>query len=438
MRPRKLATVVFVATLAAATLAACSSSSSSPSSSSGSDVTLNYWATNQGTSLQDDQSILGPQLAKFTAETGIKVNLTVLPWTTVLNQITAATVSGKGPDVLNIGNTWSPSLQATGALLQFTPALMSQIGGSSKFLAGSLSATGAPGKPPTAVPLYSLAYALYYNKAEFAAAGISGPPTTWAQLIADGRKLTGNGHWGLAIEGGSVSENIHMAFELSQQQGGEFFNSAGQPTFDTPQNVAAILQMMNFIQTDKITNPSDAQYSKGTEAQVDYATGKAAMVIWQASAGSLKLDGMNAADIGVAPVPLPSPLPPGGKAITSMVAGINMAIFKDTPNMSAALKFVKFMTSTPEQETLNATYGSLPTVSAAYSDPAFQTPAVDTFKSILSTSAAPMPPVPAESSFETAVGTAIIHLYADAATGKTVTSSMIAAALTQAQQQVAS
>lgn len=436
MRPMKLATVAFVATLAAATLAACSSSNSSPSSSS--HVTLNYWATNQGTSLQDDQNVLGPQLAKFTKETGIKVNLTVLPWTTVLNQITAATVSGKGPDVLNIGNTWSPSLQATGALVEFTPSVMSQIGGSSKFLTGSLSATGAPGKPPVAVPLYSLAYGLYYNKAQFAAAGISGPPTTWAQLIADGKTLTKNGHWGLAIEGGSVSENIHMAFELSQQQGGEFFNSAGQPTFDTPQNVAAIMQMMDFIQTDKITNPSDAQYSKGTEALVDYATGKTSMVIWQAAAGSLKLDGMNSADIGVAPVPLPSPLPPGGRSITSMVAGINLAIFKDTPNMSAALKFVKFMTSTPEQEALNSTYGSLPTVSAAYSDPAFHTPAVNTFKSILSTSAAPMPPVPQESSFETAVGTAIIHLYADAATGKTVTSSMIAQALTQAQQQIAS
>ena len=163
---------------------------------------------------------------------------------------------------------------------------MSEIGGSSRFLAGSLSATGAPGKPPVAVPLYSLAYALYYNKAQFAAAGISGPPTTWAQLIADGKKLTGNGHYGLAIEGGSVSENIHLAFKLSQQQGGAFFSSAGQPTFDTPQNVAAIMQMMDFIQTDKITNPSDAQYSKGTEAQVDYATGKASMVIWQASACS--------------------------------------------------------------------------------------------------------------------------------------------------------
>ncbi len=435
MRPKKLAALAFAAALTAVPLAACGSSSGTSSSSS-SHPTLTYWASNQGTSLQDDQQVLAPQIAKFTKQTGIKVNVQVIPWTTLLTQITSATVSGKGPDVLNIGNTWSPSLQATGAFVPFTSSVMNQVGGASRFLAGSLSATGAAGQPPVAVPLYSLAYGLYYNKAQFAAAGISGPPTTWAQLIADGKKLTKNGHWGLAIEGGSVSENIHMAFELSQQQGGEFFNSAGKPTFNTPQNVAAIMQMMDFIQTDKITNPSDAQYSKGTEALVDFATGKTSMVIWQAAAGSLAQLGMKAANTGVAPVPLPSPLPPGGKAITSMVAGINMAIFKDTPNMSAALKFVKFMTSTPEQETLNSTYGSLPTVTAAYSDPAFQSPAVTTFRSILTSSAAPMPAVAQESQFETAVGTAIIHLYADAATGKNVTASMIAQALAQAQQQL--
>jgi multiple sugar transport system substrate-binding protein len=433
MRPTKLLTVAF-AVLAAVPLAACSSNSSSPGSSS--HPTITYWASNQGTSLQDDRNILGPQLAKFTRETGIKVNFQVIPWTTLLTQITAATVSGKGPDVLNIGNTWSASLQATGAFLPFTSSVMNQIGGSSRFLAGSLSATGAVGKPPTAVPLYSTAYGLYYNKAQFAAAGISGPPATWPQLIADAKKLTKGGHWGLTLEAGQIPENVHLAFELSEQQGGSFFNAAGQPTFDTPQNVAAIKQMIDFMQVDKIVSPADAQYSKGTEAETDYATGKAAMVFWQTASGSLAKLGMNAADEGVAPLPLPSPMPAGGKTVTSMVAGINLAIFKDTKNLSAAEQFVKFMTSTPEQEILNQTYGSLPTVSAAYSDPAFHTPAVTTFRSILSSTAAPMPPVPQEANFETTVGTAIIHLYADAATGKTVTSTMIAQALSQAQQQL--
>ncbi len=434
MRPTKLSTLAAAAAAAALSLAACGSSGSNSSAST--HPTLTYWASNQGTSLQDDQQVLAPEIAKFTKQTGIKVKVQVIPWTTLLNQITAATVSGKGPDVLNIGNTWSASLQATGAFLPFTSSVMNQIGGSSRFLAGSLSATGAAGQPPTAVPLYSTAYGLYYNKAEFAAAGISAPPATWTEFVADAKKLTKGGHYGLTLEAGQIPENVHLAFELSQQQGGSFYDSAGKPTFDTPQNVAAVKQMIDFMQTDKIANTSDAQYSKGTEALTDYATGKAAMVFWQTASGSLAKLGMKASDIGVAPLPLPAPMPAGGKKVTSMVAGINIAIFKDSKNLSAAEKFVKFMTSTPTQESLNGTYGSLPTVQAAYTDPAFNTPAVKTFRSILSTTAAPMPAVASESQFETAVGTAIIHLYASAATGKTVTSAMIGQALSQAQQQL--
>ena len=80
------------------------------------------------------------------------------------------------------------------------------------------------------------------------------------------------------------------------------------------------MQMIDFMQVDKIVSPGDAQYSKGTEALTDYATGKAAMVFWQTASGSLAKLGMNAADIGVAPLPLPSPMPAGGKSVTSMVA----------------------------------------------------------------------------------------------------------------------
>jgi multiple sugar transport system substrate-binding protein len=439
VRLNRIATTAVTALLVIP-LAACGSSKSKTSSggSANSDAgtTLTYWASNQGTSLDNDKQILTPELAKFTSQTGIKVNVEVVPWSDLLNRILAATTSGKGPDVLNIGNTWSSSLQATGALTQFDDSTMNQIGGKDRFLAGSLSATGAPGKSPTAVPLYSLAYGLYYNKKQFAAAGIASAPTTWDELVTDGKKLTSGNHWALSLEGGSVSENIHNAFTLSQQQGGNFFDSSGKATFDTPQNVAAIKQYLDLMQSNKIVNPSDAEYSNGTEALKDFATGKTSMVLWQAAAGSLKQLGMNAADIGVAALPLPSPTPDGGKKVTSMVAGINLAVFNNTKHKNAALKFVKFMTSTPEQQLLNKTYGSLPSVSDAYSDPAFQTADVQTFKSILSNSAAPLPAVAQESQFETLVGTAMKNMFADAASGKTVSSDDIKKQLDAAQQQL--
>jgi multiple sugar transport system substrate-binding protein len=422
------------AVLMASALAACSSSSGG-SSGSVAGTTLTYWASNQGTSLANDKEVLQPELDKFKKQTGITVNVEVVGWADLLNRILAATTSGQGPDVVNIGNTWSPALQATGAFLPFDKTTMATTGDTGRFLGGSLSATGAVGKPPTAVPLYSLAYGLYYNKKEFAAAGLAGPPTTWDELVADGKKLTHGNQWGLALEAASPTEGIHNVFTLGQQYGTDFFDSTGNPQFDAPAAVSAVQTYVNFMGADKIVNPSDAEYSTN-QSITDFATGKAAMIMWQAADSSIQSHGMTADQYGVAPVPFLNPAPQGGKHIDSMVAGINLAVFGNTKHKAAALQFVKFMTSDAEQVILNKTYSSLPTVQGAYSDPAFQTPTVKTFQQILSTTAAAMPEVPAESQFETLVGAVIKGLFAEAATGKTITADEIKAKLTAAEQQV--
>ncbi|MDX6330748.1 MAG: multiple sugar transport system substrate-binding protein, partial [Streptomycetaceae bacterium] len=219
---RVFAAAALAAVLTGTTAACGGGSSNNGSGGNSSPKTLTYWASNQGTSLENDKAVLTPELKKFEKQTGIKVNLEVVPWSDLLNRILAATTSGQGPDVLNIGNTWSASLQATGALLPWDSANLAKIGGKDRFVPAALAAAGAQGKDPAAVPLYSLAYGLYYNKKMFQAAGIATPPTTWDELVADGKKLTGNGHYGLAMEGGNPSENIHHAFVLGKQHGTDF------------------------------------------------------------------------------------------------------------------------------------------------------------------------------------------------------------------------
>ncbi|GII32401.1 ABC transporter substrate-binding protein [Planotetraspora mira] len=416
--------------------AACGSSDSSTSGSAAAPASITYWASNQGTSLESDKQILQPELDRFTKETGIKVNLEVVPWSDLLNRILAAATSGKGPDVVNIGNTWSASLQATGAFVPLDDTQLNALGGKARFLGPSLAATGAPGQPPVGAPLYSTAYALYYNKHMFKDAGIADPPKTWDELVADGKKLTKDGKWGLAVEGASVSENAHMIFTLGQQHGGDLFDSSGKSQFDSPANVAAVKQYLDFIATDKITNPSDAAYSNGTEALQDFIGGKAAMVMWQSASGTLKTGGMTPDDYGVAPIPLPDPSS-GGKQVDSMVGGINISVFDSAANKDGALKFVKFMTSKQTQQDLNKAYGSLPTVTDAYDDPAFQTPEIKTYQQILANTAAPLPQVANESQFETLVGNAMNQLFADAASGKPITDESVKAKLTEANQQMA-
>src|SRR5690606_8322124 len=81
-----------------------------------------------------------------------------------LDRILIATTSGQGPDVLNMGNTWTASLQATGALLPWDEKNFDKTGGRDRFVDSALAPTGAEGQDPAAVPLHSMAYALYCNK----------------------------------------------------------------------------------------------------------------------------------------------------------------------------------------------------------------------------------------------------------------------------------
>jgi multiple sugar transport system substrate-binding protein len=429
---RRYAAAAAALALLVPALAACGDDASSPS---GGGTTLTYWASNQGSSLEQDKQVLQPELDKFQRETGITVRLEVIGWPDLLNRILAAATSGQGPDVLNIGNTWSASLQATGALLPFDDAAMAAVGGKDRFLAGSLAATGAAGKPPAAVPLYSLAYALYYNKKHFAEAGIAAPPTSWDELVIAGKALTRDGRWGLALEAGSPTENSHHAFVFAQQYGGDLFDPAGKAQFDHPGVVAGIKRYLDLMAVDRIVNPSNAEYA-ANQSVTDFASGRASMLMWQAAAGNLRSHGMTPEEYGVAPIPFAIPTPPGGKRVNSMVAGINLAVFGSTEHRDAALRFVQFMTSDAEQTILNKAYGSLPAVQAAYADAAFQTPEVKTFQQILASTAAPLPAVPEESQFETLVGTLMKDLFADVAGGKPVSSEDVRARLAAASEQV--
>ncbi|GGW71969.1 sugar ABC transporter substrate-binding protein [Streptomyces lucensis JCM 4490] len=414
---------------------ACGGGSSSGSGSNDSPKTLTYWASNQGASISVDKKVLQPELDKFERRTGIKVKLEVVPWSDLLNRILTATTSGQGPDVLNIGNTWSASLQATGALQPWDAKNFGKIGGRDRFVDSALGSTGAEGKDPAAVPLYSMAYALYYNKKIFADAGIGKPPATWDELVADGRKIKAKGKSVLGAEGANVSENIHHVFVFAKQHGADFFTADGKPDFTNPKVVEAIKAYVDLMAKDKVIPTGDAEYAQNQSVS-DFAKGKQAMLLWQTAASNLKSQGMSEDDYGVAPVPVRSGTPGTGAQTNSMVAGINIAVFRNSHNLDGAAKFVKFMTSDEEQKILNKAYTTIPPVKAALQDPAFSDPATVVLKQTLATSAAALPQVAAESQFETAVGTAVKELFADAAAGRAVTTDSVKAELEKAQQQM--
>ncbi|MEE1791561.1 extracellular solute-binding protein [Streptomyces sp. BE308] len=435
MRRSRAAAVGAVTLSLVLTAAACGGGSSGAGGSNEQPKTLTYWASNQGASIEVDKKVLQPELDKFEKETGIKVKLEVVPWADLLNRILTATTSGQGPDVLNIGNTWSASLQAGGALLPWDAKNFDRIGGKDRFVESALGSTGVEGQDPAAVPLYSMAYALYYNKKMFKDAGVTQPPATWAEMTETGKKLSKNGKWALGAEGSNLSNNIHQVFVLGKQHGADFFTPDGKADFTSDGAVAAVKQYVDLMAKARIVAPGNAEYAQN-QSLSDFATDKTAMVLWQTASATFKSQGMNEDEWGVAPAPVQSGKPGQGVSTNSMVAGINMAVFRNTKNTDGALKFVKFMTGEQEQTILNKAYGSIPPVKAAQEDPAFNSPALAVLRETLATSAAALPQVPEESQFETVVGTAVKELFAEAAAGKPVTEASVRAKLDKAQQQM--
>jgi multiple sugar transport system substrate-binding protein len=431
VRPR-IAAAAAAAVLVATALTGCGADRP------GSDAhTLVYWASNQAADLRADRRILQPELAEFHRRTGITVRLEVIPWSDLLNRILTAAASGRGPDVVNIGNTWSAALQATGAMVPFDRATLDRVGGRAHFLQSSLASTGAAGQDPSSVPLYGLAYGLFYNKRLFAEAGLK-PPATWAQLIAAGKRLTdpAGGRYGMVLQGASYTENSHFAFIFGRQHGAEPFHD-GAPHFDSPQMTAGIRQYVDLIGRHGIAAPSSAEYANDTEVVRAFATGRAAMMMLQSyGTTAVEADGMKPEEYGVVPIPVPDPLPPGGRRITSHVAGINIAAFTDSRNRAGALRLIGFLTGTQEQKILNNAFGSLPVTAAAYRDPAFRTPTVRTFQRVLADTSEPMPEIPQEAQFETLVGNALKDLLAAAASGRTVGDAEISDKLAAADSQM--
>lgn len=433
MKKRAIAALAMFAA-ASVVLAGCSASNDQKAGG-GDGTTLTYWASNQGTSIENDKATLTPLLKKFTEESGVKVDLEVIGWGDLQTRIQTAITSGAGPDVTNIGNTWATSFQATGGFLPFDDKAMTAIGGAAKFAPTALSTGGAKGQDVASVPLYGYAYGLYYNKKMFSDAGLT-PPATWEEMVSAGKTLTdpAKGVWGLSLEAGSYTENNHFAFIATAQNNAPLFNKEGQPTFTSNGVVSGVQRYLDLIQKDKIASPENAQYSTGTESISNFAAGKAAMIFNQNNAdANLAANGMDPSAYGVVPIPAPA----GGEQVSSFIAGINLAIMKNTKHQDAALKFVKFMTSPDTQSALGKPYTAIPVLQGADAKFTPDPEVAKTFSDIYENRSLPLPLYPLEASYETEVGNAMNNLFAAIATNGTVPKGDIEKALKTAQEKVA-
>jgi multiple sugar transport system substrate-binding protein len=126
---------------------------------------------------------LAPLARDFERENpGIRVRVQQIPWTAAHEKLLTAYVGGALPDVAQLGNTWIPEFAALGAL-QALDSLVARDTGAiplRDYFPGVL-ATNVVDDTLFGVPWYVDTRVLFYRTDLLRAAGISSPPTTWAQ-----------------------------------------------------------------------------------------------------------------------------------------------------------------------------------------------------------------------------------------------------------------
>ncbi len=320
---RRLGAIITIAVL----VAACGSSGqtatpgvagSSPAtsaaapaaSSGGAPVTITYlthWPPQQ-------VDLLNKDIAAFhQANPNITVQVRAVPFGSLLSTLRAQASSPSGPTIAGIYDLWLPELVQDGIVAPAPAENLQDIQANwaPNLVAGAVTVNGKVYGYPNEVDLYML----NYNKKLFADAGISAPPTTWAQLISDAKLLTKRDSSGTITQQGFGLINswdsgvVHPWLSFVLSDGGKLLDGnppAPQLTSTADLEVTSLYDQL--IHTDKVTDPAMGTSNANTTGPFldNFTSGKTAMIVmanwWESALQSAM--GANFANVGTAPVPV--------------------------------------------------------------------------------------------------------------------------------------
>lgn len=301
-----------------------------------------------------------PELLKdFQAENpDVTVNVTPVPWDAAHNKYQTSIAGGTAPDVSQMGTTWMADF-AYG--LDPTPDSIDTSG----FFEGSLQTTEVGGTR-YGVPWFPDVQAIYYHKELMAKAGHDEFPDDWDgfQALAKDMQAKAGAKFGVWLQAGGT-DSFQKVLPWPWSNGAMLVNDdESKWTVDTPEMIGGLEYYQSFF-TDGIANKHPNPDSGSKEAAL--AAGEVPIFIGSPNSVKNVLDaaGDGFADkFGIATYPKKET--PG----TSFLGGSNFVVFKDTRNRDAAWKLAQWLAKPEVQLKWYQISGNLPTVDAAWDDPA--------------------------------------------------------------------
>jgi len=389
-RLRHRASAVAVVASAAMLLAACGGSSSDSSGSgSASGSSLDIFIAAQPNFPDAFATWSKDITAAFKAKTGADLVIeTYASSTDETTKIQTSIVAGSGPDLYNLGTTFTPVAYATGGFVTLTDDDWKKIGGRERFQPLTLGMSGPDQANKIGVPTAMRPFSLVYNTDMFTAAGLK-PPTTWDEFVATGTKLTNAaaGVYGTTLDYADGFDPWKYIWAMSEQQGGYFVSpdlkTAG---LNSEQTVNATTGYFDLLTKYHLADPASVGWKAG-DATAAFAAGKAAMLPMQTAQAIPTLD-KSPLKGHYAFAQLPTVAlgmterPAGAEAAASIVSGDNIAIASYSDKKDLALQFIDLLTSTDQQLANYEAFGNLPTNQEAMNQLASKTPLLAPFLDI--------------------------------------------------------
>ncbi len=259
-------------------LPACTGSSSSGggSSSSSNELRLFTYEAN------DTIGLLKDQIKKFDQQNGITTTVDSLPGSGAAiypDKLRTELLGGKGPDVWRIwgGQIGAPFATAKQAL-DLTP-YYDKYGWASKINNAAVTGMTFDGVK-AGLPFMSIGIGAWYSKAAFQKAGVTAPPTSYAQLEEVNAKLLASGITPCGL-GGKYGWDVMRLFEylLESAAGPQLHDKllTGDETWDRPEVVKAFTNFKKW--QDQKWLPDGAVGLDPADVEPQYVQGKTAYTI---------------------------------------------------------------------------------------------------------------------------------------------------------------
>jgi multiple sugar transport system substrate-binding protein len=380
-RPVVLGSVV-AASVAAMSLAGCGGSSGGGGKLSGQTLTV-YTAAPTGSGAAEYKQYYAYIGKLFHQQTGSTVQWQYYTTGTQLSQTVESSVATHGgPDVFSVGSSYNGTVSGTHAFHVFTSSDWKQMGGQSSFVPRMLTEAGPSNSQDVGVPFESLPYAMAYNKALLARAGIKSPPATWTQWVNDAQAVqrADPGVSGTSFSPQDPYAPWKLVWSYAEQDGGGFTNaSATKATFTSPAMQAALRFYFAQEDTYHIVPAADLTWQSAQETSA-FTAGKTAMMAEVTPELVPELKGTPvASQVAFAPMPtVPygmSSRPAGGQAAETIVSGNYYDVASYTKNLPLALAFIKASTSPQAQLEQYKIFGWMPVTEAGIKEVEAASPA---------------------------------------------------------------